>query len=91
MSQAGIPPTGFTAATPPNPSTGLQYSYQFVANGQPTPRYTLASGDLPDGLILSADGTLEGKATIATGYTFSIRATNAAGSVASPDITINVT
>lgn len=90
LAQFGTPPTGFVAMSPTVGSTGAQYRYQFVANGQPTPRYTLASGSLPPGLVLAADGTLEGTPTAQGSSTFSVRATNSAGSFTSPDIQMNV-
>ena len=90
LAQVGTPPTGFLQMTPPAGSTGTQYPrYQFVANGQPTPRYAIASGSLPPGLILAADGTLEGTPTGGSS-TFAVRATNSAGSFTSPDIQVIV-
>ena len=90
MAQGGTPPTGFTAAAPPGGNVGAQYSYTFAANGAPAPSYVKATGDLPPGLILGADGTLEGKPTSADTYTFAIRATNAAGSATTPDVAITI-
>jgi len=91
MSQGGIPPTGFTAMTPPAGKVGERYSYEFLANGQPTPRYTLAEeGGLPTGLALAANGALEGTPTTAGNYTFSVRATNAAGSFTTAQITVAI-
>lgn len=90
MSQGGIRPTGFVAMAPPSATVGRQYSYELLANGQPTPQYLVAEGELPPGLILAADGTLEGTPTKAGEYKFSIRATNSAGTVTSPEIEITV-
>src|SRR5262249_35610491 len=69
----GTQPTGFVDDTPPGATVGTQYSYQFVANGFPTPHFSLASGTLPTGLVLSANGLLEGTPTAAGPYTFAVR------------------
>lgn len=90
LSQGGTSPTGFTDASPPVGSVGAQYLYTFAANGQPAPRYVKATGDLPPGLVLGSDGKLEGKPLTAGTYTFAVRATNAAGSATSPDVTITI-
>jgi hypothetical protein len=91
LSQGGTPPTGFTAMTPQPAVSNTPYTYTFAANGQPMPRITLVSGSpLPPGLLLSTDGTLEGTPTGPGTYTFSLRATNTAGSVVSPTITMTV-
>jgi Putative Ig domain len=91
MSQGGKAPTGFTAMAPPDTTAGSLYSYRFSANGSPGPQYAVATGKLPDGLVLGSDGILEGRATTAGSVaTFSVRATNQAGSVVTPDITFHV-
>jgi hypothetical protein len=91
MSKGGTAPTGFTAMVPPNTTANSPYSYRFAANGNPSPQYVLATGNLPDGLVLGHDGVLEGRATRAgSDATFSVRATNSAGSITTPDITIHV-
>jgi hypothetical protein len=76
---------------PPDAVTGIPYTYTFVANGQPVPRISLVSpSTLPPGLVLATDGTVAGTPTARGTYTFSLRATNAAGSVVSPTIPVNV-
>jgi hypothetical protein len=65
--------------------------YRFVANGQPAPIYQLANGQLPAGLTLAPDGTLQGTPTAANTYSFSIRATNSLGSLPSPNLNVVVT
>lgn len=82
---------GFSAKEPPSAAVGSLYSYKFVANGTPLPQYSVASGALPDGLLLAADGTLEGTPTRANSFTFTLKATNPAGSSISDDITLIVT
>jgi hypothetical protein len=90
MSQGGIRPTGFTAITPPAGKVGEPYSYEFLANGQPTPQYAVAEGELPAGLVLAANGILEGRPTTAANYRFSIRATNGAGSFSSEALAVDI-
>jgi Putative Ig domain len=92
MAQGGTPPTGFTAASPPPATSGTHYSYPFVANGQPTPQYILASAPdtVPPGLVLSTNGILAGLPTTPGVYTFTLRATNSAGSAVSPTVTMTV-
>jgi hypothetical protein len=92
LAQGGMPPTGFLAMAPPAARVGSLYSYPFKANGSPTPQYALASSALPDHLVLGADGVLEGTPAPGTAgdYTFTIKASNPAGSVTSPDITLHV-
>ena len=76
-----VPPTAFSAATPPTGTVGSAYTYTFVANGVPVPTYAVQSGTLPPGLTLSGAGVLSGTPTGAGG-TFGpivIRATNVGG------------
>ncbi|MCW2522418.1 MAG: hemagglutinin, partial [Frankiales bacterium] len=76
----------FTAASPPTSTkVGTAYSYQFAADGQPDPTFATASGDLPPGIGLSADGVLSGAATAAGTYTFTVSATNGVGTAAVTD------
>lgn len=65
---------------PPNGTVGVAFSYTFVAQGPPTPTYSIVGGSIPAGLALnSATGVLSGTPTTATTYNFTIRATNTAG------------
>jgi hypothetical protein len=90
MSQGSVAPTGFTEMSPEPGKVAEPYFYEFVANGVPAPEYAKASGDLPSGLVLAANGKLEGKPTTPGGYKFSIRATNTAGSVTTPELSIAI-
>ncbi len=65
--------------------------YTFVANGTPTPTYSIVSGALPSGLTLSASGVLSGTPIVAGAYTFTVQASNSAGNVNSNPITITIT
>jgi Putative Ig domain len=90
MSQGGVAPTGFVAASPGPGKVGEQYFYEFGANGVPAPEYVLASGNLPPGVVLATNGKLEGKPTKAGEYKFSLRATNVAGSYTTPELSITI-
>lgn len=70
----------FTQQSAPNGTTGVSYSYTFVAAGA---SFTLGSGTLPAGLSLSSGGVLSGTPTTATNYTFTVLATNGNGSTSS--------
>jgi hypothetical protein len=87
----GTQPNAFSALTPPNAPINTPYLYNFVANGMPAPTYGVSAGQLPDGLTLSTDGTLQGTPTTAGASTFTVTATNAAGSLASAPVTVSVT
>ncbi len=89
-----VPPTAFSAATPPTGTVGSAYTYTFVANGTPAPTYSVFSGTLPAGLTLNAaTGVLSGTPTGTGGVSGAIviRATNVGGTFdcASFTITIN--
>ena len=81
----------FTAdATPPTAgSAGSAYNFTFAATGSPAPTFTLLSGSLPPGLMLSSSGVLTGTPT--EGGTFSgvVMAKNSSGS-ATQSFTITI-
>lgn len=86
-----VPPTLFSAATPPAGTTNTPYSYQFVANGSAPQTYSLQSGVLPSGLLLSATGMLSGTPVISGVFgPIVIRVTNASGLFDSSPIFITV-
>ncbi|MBD1208466.1 MAG: putative Ig domain-containing protein, partial [Ignavibacteria bacterium] len=86
-------PSAFSAQTPATSGVvGTAFaSYTFVADGTPAPTYSVASGTLPTGLTLSSAGVLSGIPTAAGSYTFTVQASNSAGSVNSASVTITVT
>jgi hypothetical protein len=88
---APVAPTIFTAAAPPTGTVGTPYTYTFVANGSPTPTYTLFSGTLPPGLSLSGAGALSGTPTMTGTFgPFVIRASNAGGNFNTANISITI-
>ena len=73
------PAPAFTSASTATFTAGEAGSFLFTASGTPAPTYSLQSGSLPSGITLnSATGVLSGTTT-AGSYTFTIRATNSAG------------
>jgi PKD repeat protein/flagellar hook assembly protein FlgD len=80
-----------TSGPPPAEATvGAPYTFSFTASGSPAPTFALASGRLPDGLTLDAAGKLSGAPTTAGTYTFSVTATNPAGTATGGPYTITV-
>ena len=79
VAPAQLVPPRLTSSTP-TPSTltvGDSFSFTFTAVGTPTPTFAVASGAVPDGLVLDANsGVLSGTVTTAGTFTFTIAATN---------------
>ena len=85
-------PTVFSAQTPANGSVNTAYSYTFVANGFPSPTYSVAAGTLPTGLSLdAATGLLTGTPTISGTFgPITIQASNGLGTLNSTPFNIIV-
>jgi hypothetical protein len=83
-------PAHFTTGTTPIAHVGKRYSHRFAATGSPTPRIALASGTLPHGLKLAADGTLSGTPKRKGTYRFTLSATNGIGTPAKAGETVTV-
>lgn len=79
-----------TSANPPSGKVGAPYTYQFTASGYPTPTFAVAAGSVPPGLGLSSNGALSGTPTSSGRYTFSVRATNIAGTATTATLTVEV-
>lgn len=56
------------------------FNLQLVASGTSPITWSVATGTLPSGLSLSTNGILIGTPTVAESYTFTVAATNSAGS-----------
>jgi hypothetical protein len=70
----GLAPLTITTATLPNGNIGTAYSSTLMATGGATPyTWSVASGTLPVGLMLSSSGVLSGTPLVAGAYTFSIQ------------------
>jgi flagellar hook assembly protein FlgD len=80
----------FTSSSPPSGLVGATFGYDFTATGSPAPSFSIDSGSLPDGLALTSAGHLAGTPTTAGSFTFSVQATNSAGSALAGPFTIVV-
>ena len=69
-----------TTSTLPGGKVGTAYEQTLAATGDATITWTLDSGNLPAGLTLAADGKISGTPSVANTYTFTVKATNGAGS-----------
>ena len=70
---------------------GSPYSFAYIATGNPTPTFTLASGSLPTNLSLSAAGAITGTPTVAGTYSGTVTADNGVNPAATQNFTINIT
>ncbi|MCL1875979.1 MAG: putative Ig domain-containing protein [Synergistaceae bacterium] len=76
-------PPAITTSNLPGGVVGAVYNQMLSASGTAPITWSVASGNLPTGLILSAStGTISGIALTAGAYNFSVKATNTAGSAA---------
>lgn len=74
------PTISITPATLPGATAGAAYSQTLSASGGVAPyAFAIASGALPAGLVLSADGTVAGTPTAAGSFNVDITATDANG------------
>jgi hypothetical protein len=77
--------------TPPAAVLGVPYSFSFTTTGTPAPEYTVVSGTLPAGLILSGGGVISGTPTAAgPGRPVTVQASNGVGNPATVTVTIPV-
>ncbi len=64
-------------ATPPNGTVGSPYNQTITASGGVAPHtFAVTAGALPNGLMLSTDGTLSGSPTAAGAFNFTVQATD---------------
>ncbi len=83
-------PSSFSAAAPPAGTVGSAYNYSFVANGAPTPTYSVSAGAVPAGLTLSTAGVLSGTPTTIGTSNFTVTATNASGSTSTGSLSVTI-
>ena len=74
-----VVPSISTPAALPAATVGTAYSQTLSATGTPAPTFAVTAGSLPAGLTLSASGLLSGTPTAVGTATFTVTATNAAG------------
>ena len=87
-----LPPT-ISLLTIPNGSNGVPYSQQITATGGVTPLiYSISSGTLPAGLVLTSGGTIVGTPTgSGTSNTFTVQVTDSDGAPpATQSYTLNI-
>jgi peptide/nickel transport system substrate-binding protein len=74
------PSANLSAAPPPNGVIGRPFSFRFESDGRgPLQDFTVASGTLPPGVTLRADGVLSGTPTHAGTFAFGIEAARGCG------------
>jgi autotransporter-associated beta strand protein len=71
-----------TTATLPNGTVGMAYTATLEATGDQPVTWTIVNGNLSNGLILSGNGTISGTPTVGGTFNFTVKASNAGGSVA---------
>ena len=70
------PPQITSAAPPATARVGMAFGYTCTATGPPPPSFTVTSGALPDGLVLSTAGVISGTPTAMGIFTGTITASN---------------
>ncbi|PPG20249.1 hypothetical protein C5C74_04970 [Rathayibacter sp. AY1E8] len=78
VAETTVAPT--LAGDPPAATVGTPYDFDYSVTGTPAPTVSLVSGTLPAGLSLDDRGGLTGTPTADGRSTFTLRASNAAGS-----------
>jgi hypothetical protein len=78
--ESGTAPT-VTTTSLPGGTVGTAYSQTLAATGDTPITWSIDSGSLPGGLNLSTAGVISGNPTTANTFNFTVKATNAAGSV----------
>ncbi|MGZ4509057.1 MAG: Ig domain-containing protein, partial [Blastococcus sp.] len=87
----GVQPALTDDAPPATATVGSPYAYTFAASGSPAPTFAVSSGSLPPGLALDPrTGVLSGTPTTAGTSTFTVTATNSAGTVSGVSHTVTV-
>lgn len=75
----------------PNGTSGTAYNATIAATGGTAPyTWSMASGQLPAGLILSSVGILSGTPTAAGSFSFTVQAKDAAGRTASQPLSVSI-
>ena len=86
----GAKPGDFSNLEPFELRKGQDFTTDLSVDAVPTPLYTIESGSLPPGLILTENGIVQGKPSAAGAYTFKVQAQNWAGTTVSGSIHLDV-
>ena len=89
-SETEDPADFITISSLPDCSTDIPYTYSLTESESSSAVWTLISGDLPDGLTLSSDGTISGTPSTAGTFSFTVQA-QSGSATESKLFTINVT
>ena len=88
---AATAPLSITTTSLANGTVGTVYSAALTASGGVQPcTWTLASGQLPAGLTLSASGLISGTPTTAASSTFTLQVVDSSGQKASQSYTVSI-
>jgi Putative Ig domain/IPT/TIG domain len=86
-----IPGPSMTFAAPPKGWTHTVYLYTLTASGGTAPlAWTVISGSLPAGVILSSDGNLTGTPTATGTFSFTVKVTDANGQSATQATSLTI-
>jgi uncharacterized repeat protein (TIGR01451 family) len=86
-----IPGPSMTFSPPPTGWTHTVYLYTLTASGGTAPfSWTVTSGSLPAGIILSPDGNLTGTPTATGTFSFTVKVTDALGQSASQATSLTI-
>jgi hypothetical protein len=86
-----IPGPSMTFAAPPGGWTRTVYLYTLTASGGTAPlAWTVTSGSLPAGVILSPDGNLTGTPTATGTFSFTVKVTDANGQSATQATSLTI-
>ena len=81
----------FSSNNIPSAAIGQNYNTALVVSGGTTPyTFSVSSGNLPTGIVLSPAGVLAGTATVAGIYTFTVRVQDSSNAVAFQSFSLNV-
>jgi hypothetical protein len=84
-------PLAITTTTLADGTNGIAYGASLLATGGTTPYgWTLASGTLPTGLLLSASGAISGTPTVVGTFNFSVTVTDSASPAASKTANLSI-
>ncbi|MFJ8577434.1 Ig domain-containing protein [Micromonospora sp. NPDC093277] len=83
------PAATITSGDPHEGTVGEAYSFRFTAAGDSGITFSVAAGDLPDGLTLAPDGLLSGTPKSAGSFSFTVKATGTATS-AEAQVTVSI-